>query len=249
MRQISRLIVRTLTFFAAAALVVELFGGFSRLAIAQDKPAKESAKPAEKKQAETGKLAGQKGDEKAGKADDKDKKTDKFGDAAKAAKTFDDADHGVSGEEPANWHAAPANGVSVPGKALKVWTPDNVASIVLFLQEPGVPVTPRELLDSSVQGIEGMGIKVNEKEVRDIAKMRAMWLICTGKGTGGALGPNLGVTPTSQVWVAIPREKDVVVVLLTAPEKGLTEHRKLFDTLLKSLKITGTQNDAQKNSK
>lgn len=167
---------------------------------------------------------------------------------ADSPKPGEDKQAGFSFTAPKGWEELPADSVAVPGKVRKVWSPDRQATLVIFVQEPGKAMTARELTDASAAAMEANGITVREKEVRDIGGMRAMWLWLEGDGTGGALFPG-GATKTTQVWAAIPREKDIIVLLMTCAEKDYEKHRKSFETSLKSLKLGGAQTPEQKASK
>lgn len=58
-----------------------------------------------------------------------------------------------------------------------------------------------------------------------------------------------GAVKTSQHWVAIPREKDVLVLLLTSPSDKFKENQQSFEQALKTLMVGGKQTDAQSESK
>ena len=75
-----------------------------------------------------------------------------------------------------------------------------------------------------------------------------MWLVFEGKGTGGAIDGK-GPVKTSQHWVAIPREKDVIVLLLTSPTTEFAENAKSFGEAMKTLVVGGNQTASQSESK
>jgi hypothetical protein len=150
---------------------------------------------------------------------------------------------------PLPWMEAAVSGYKVPGTVRAAWAGKHASSIVAFVQEPGRALTARTLLDASAQSVEGqLGAKVLVKEVRKVAGKQAMWLSFEAKGTGGAIGPN-GEVPTTQQWVAIPRGKDVVVLLLTCPAEDYKELRKSFERALEDLKVGGEQTAEQGSSK
>ena len=123
------------------------------------------------------------------------------------------------------------------------------SSIVLFVQEPGKAFDPRFLVDESAKSMEkNLGATVSEKDVRDVDGKKAMSLVVEGKGTGGAIDGK-GSVQTSQHWIAIPREKDVIVALLTSPTEDFKTNQKSFLASIKQFKIGGTQTDDQKGSK
>ncbi len=147
------------------------------------------------------------------------------------------------------WKSARLQDYTVPGVARAAFAGVSGSSIVVFVQEPGKDFTPRFILDASVKGIEeGLGAATQTKEVREVAGKQAMWLVVHGKGTGSAIDGKNDV-PTTQHWVAIPREKDVIVVLLTCPTLDFQAHAKSFEQSLKSLVVGGKQTATQRDSK
>lgn len=153
----------------------------------------------------------------------------------------------VSVAEP--WQRAPLRGYTVPGATRCAWSGPNGASIVIFLQEPGAAISPRVMLDGSVKAQkEKLGATVSVEAVRTIADMQAMWMVVSGKGNGGAID-NKGNIKTTQHWVAVPRERDVVVVLLSCPEADYARLQKSFEAAVASLKLSGSQTAEQKSAK
>lgn len=165
-----------------------------------------------------------------------------------AGTIYEDADYKFKLPAPEGWMELPAEGLSVPGKVRKGWSPDGTASVVVFMQEPGQALTPRALLDVSVAGVKKLGVEVKRDRIGTIGGKRAMHLVVAGKGTGGAL-TGQGDVATVQEWVAIPRATDIVVVLLTAPEADHEKHSAVFRGMLKGIQVEGEQDEEQKNSK
>ena len=93
---------------------------------------------------------------------------------------------------------------------------------------------------------KNLGATVREKDVRSVAGKKAMWLIVEGNGTGGAIDGK-GSVKTAQHWVAIPREKDVIVALLTSPTTEFEENEKSFNKAIKTLVVGGSQTVAKAN--
>jgi hypothetical protein len=107
---------------------------------------------------------------------------------------------------------------------------------------------PRFLLKTSAEAVKtGLAAQIREQEVRQVAGMQAMWLVFSAKGTGGALDGK-GEIPTTQHWVAIPREKEVIVLLLTAPDSNFASLATAFKSMLGTLKVHGSQTDDQKKT-
>ena len=166
--------------------------------------------------------------------------------AEKISRTYVDEDYGFSLEAPEGWARANPAGISVPGEVCRAWSPDGTATIVVFLQTPNQAFTPSFLLEQSAASVKtGLSAQVREQEVRQVAGMQAMWLVFTAKGTGGALDGK-GSVPTTQHWVAIPREKDVVVLLLTAPDSKFASLSPVFGSVLGTLKVSGSQTEEQR---
>lgn len=169
--------------------------------------------------------------------------------AAAADDTYTDPKFGFEVTVLAPWESAPLRNYVVPGVARSAWSGPGQASIVAFIQEPGKAYSPRFLVDESGKAIEkAFGAKLRAQEVRTIAGMQAMWLVVEGKGNGGAIDGK-GETLTTQHWVAIPREKDVVVLLLTAPANAYEDLAKSFEKTVASLKLKGAQTQEQKDAK
>lgn len=162
---------------------------------------------------------------------------------------YTDSKYDFSITVPPDWKSARLQGYAVPGVARAAYTRPGGVSIVLFVQEPGRAFEPRFLVDESAKSMDkNLGAAIVESEVRDAGGKRAMWLIVQGKGTGGAIDGK-GSVKTSQHWIAIPREKDVIVALLTSPTADFKEHGESFIEVIKTLKVGGKQTAAQSESK
>ncbi len=162
---------------------------------------------------------------------------------------YSDSNYDFTIEVSQPWRKAPLQGYAVPGVARAAYAGSKGASIVLFVQEPGKAFDPRFLVDESAKSMEkSLGATVSEKDVRDVDGKRAMSLVVEGKGTGGAIDGK-GSVQTSQHWIAIPREKDVIVALLTSPTTDFKANQKSFLASIKRFKIGGKQTADQKESK
>jgi hypothetical protein len=147
------------------------------------------------------------------------------------------------------WRNAPLQRYTVPGVARAAYAGSKGASIVLFVQEPGRAFDPRFLVDESAKSMEkSLGATVSEKDVLDVDGKKAMSLVVEGKGTGGAIDGK-GSVQTSQHWIAIPREKDIIVALLTSPAESFKANQKSFLESIRRFKIGGTQTTDQRESK
>jgi hypothetical protein len=153
---------------------------------------------------------------------------------------------GISLAAPQGWNPGDPKGFNVPGSICCAWSPDNVASIVVFVQNVGQPYSPRVLLEQSAQALEkGLGATVKTKEIRDVGGMRAFSLVVSGAGNGAAIDGK-GTTPTTQHWIAIPRDKDIVIFLMTSPDTNYDTNEQAFQTVLSTLKVSGQQSAEQK---
>jgi hypothetical protein len=168
----------------------------------------------------------------------------------KSNKTYEDDDYGFKVSYPGgDWKRGYPGIIFVPGELCRVWSSGPTNSIAVFVQKPGGPVPPRFLLEQSAESLKSThSARVVKQEIRKVGGMQAMSLIVTANGTGAAL-ENTGTVPTSQHWIAIPREDDIVVLLLTASDSEFKSASKVFEDMLKSLKLEGKQTDEQKDSK
>lgn len=162
---------------------------------------------------------------------------------------YTDSKYEFSITVPPDWKSARLQGYAVPGIARAAYARPDGVSIVLFVQEPGRAFEPRFLVDESAKSMDkNLGATIVESGVREVGGKKAMWLIVEGKGTGVAIDGK-GSVKTSQHWIAIPREKDVIVALLTSPTADFEEHDKSFIEIIKTLKVGGKQTAAQSESK
>ena len=163
-------------------------------------------------------------------------------------RTYADEDYGFSLHAPAGWARSNPAGYLVPGEICRSWSPDGKASLLIFMQHSSESPVPQALLTTSVDAVKSaFAARIVTQEVRTVAGMQAMWLVFTANGTGMALGPK-GEVPTTQHWVAIPRQRDVIVLLLTAPESDFAAFETAFTTALASLQVSGAQTDEQRAS-
>jgi hypothetical protein len=152
---------------------------------------------------------------------------------------------GLSFAQPTGWQQGDATKFTVPGNICCVWSPDNISSIAVFAQNSGKAYNPRVLLDQSADGLtKSLGAEVRTKEVINVGGMRGFSLVVSGPGTGAGIDGK-GTVRTSQHWVAVPRDKDVVIFLMTTPDEKFAANEAAFQTMLSTLKITGTQTPDQ----
>lgn len=169
--------------------------------------------------------------------------------AQEEEQAYQDDRFDFSATVPAPWAEAPLDGFAVPGTARQAWSGPEGASIVAFVQEPGQAFTPRFLVDESAKAMtRALGATIDEKEVKTIAGKQAMSLLLTAKGTGSALGGG-GEVETTQHWIAVPREEDIIVLLLTTPTSRYEGLKPSFQKAIESLEVGGTQTAEQQASK
>jgi hypothetical protein len=156
---------------------------------------------------------------------------------------------GISFAAPQGWEQGDPTKFTLPGDICCAWSPDNISSIVAFVQKTGKPLNPKVLLDQSAQALQtGVGAQVKTKEVGDFGGKRGFSLVVSAPGNGAAIDGK-GTVPTTQHWVAIPREQDVIIFLMTTPDEKFAANEQVFQSLLSSLKVTGTQTADQQASK
>lgn len=156
---------------------------------------------------------------------------------------------GISFAPPQGWQAADPATFTLPGDVCCAWKPGELSSIVVFLQKPGRAFLPRVLLDETAKAFRNPPInaEVQRQEVVDIGGKRAFSLVVTAGGNGAAIDGK-GDIRTTQHWVAIPREQDVVLLLMTTPAEKFGQHEQTFQAVLNSLQVSGTQTAEQQAS-
>lgn len=136
-----------------------------------------------------------------------------------------------------DWKQAPLDAFTVPGIARAVWSRPGGVSLSFFVQETGAYIDPSNLLAESAKAQEEkLSAAVLEKEIRQIAGRDAMWMLVEGQGTGSAITGN-GPVKTTQHWIAIPRENDVLVALLTTPSGSFQASEQLFLKAIETLQM------------
>jgi hypothetical protein len=156
---------------------------------------------------------------------------------------------GLSFAPPQGWAQGDPTKFAVPGTICCVWSPDNASSIAVFVQNSGKPYNPRTLLNQSAEGLQkSLGAEVRQSEVIDVGGMRGFSLVVSGNGTGAGIDGK-GTVRTDQHWVAVPRDKDVVIFLMTSADEKFAANEAAFQTMLGTLKISGTQTPDQQAAK
>jgi hypothetical protein len=156
------------------------------------------------------------------------------GELSPEARIFADERLGIRMRAPGFWIRANPALLDAPGKILRAWTRDGSATIVLLRWEidPGDPSFFQDRLAAALT--DGLGAQVQAREVHEVGGLKAVGLVATGTGIGGD-GPRV-----RQHWVAIPRQRDVVVLLLSTPEASFAADERIFDRMLASVEIQGS---------
>jgi len=156
---------------------------------------------------------------------------------------------GLSFAPPQGWQQGDPTTLTLPGTVCCVWSPDGTTSVSVFVQNSGKPYNPRVLLEQSAEALQkGLNAEVRTKEVVSAGGMRGFSLVVSGPGTGAAIDGK-GTVRTTQHWLAIPRATDVVIFLMTTPDDKFATNDAAFQTMLGSLKVTGTQTPDQQAAK
>jgi serine/threonine protein kinase len=150
-------------------------------------------------------------------------------------------------QEPSDWTRLGTDAVSLPveGEVIRAWRTRSNDEVIIFSQESNQAISPRGVLDGSVWAAKiAFKAEVKAAEVKTVAGMQAMWLVFTGKGTGRQVDGS-GDVPTTQHWIAIPRGKDVLVLLLSSPTDRYRAALKEFEAMLETLTVEGKQTKEQ----
>ena len=148
-----------------------------------------------------------------------------------------DAEFGFTLNTGDDWKPTPLESVTVPGVARAAFTKTGGVLLNVFIQETGDLVDASWMLAESAKAQEEkLSATVLEKEVRKIAGRDAMWMVVEGQGNGSAIDGK-GPVKTTQHWIAIPREKDVVVALLTSPSGTFATNQALFLKAIETLQL------------
>lgn len=159
-----------------------------------------------------------------------------------AARTYVDEDYGFHLQAPVDWPRADPASFSVEaygGEICRVWSPDGVASIIVFVQHTSRSYSPRELVDAyAVTESLHVSAEVQQKELPTMAGLPATSLVLLGNGTGSAID-GASEVPTSVHWVAIPKKDHILNFLLTCREIDFESADQAFKSMLDSLTWQG----------
>jgi hypothetical protein len=155
-----------------------------------------------------------------------------------------DAQAGFHLQPPAGWRPLDPTGFAVPGTFRAGWAPIGLSSIVVFTVHLENPVNAAFLLKQQQAAARRQHADVSEARQREIAGKQAMSFRFTAAGTGGAVDPQ-GELATSQHWIAIPHQREILFLLLTAPADEFEGREGDFERLLATLVVDGAQTEDQ----
>jgi hypothetical protein len=159
------------------------------------------------------------------------------GELSPEARLFADEAVGIKMSAPGFWIRANPALLDVPGKILRAWTRDGTATVVVF-RWGATPSGALPLPERLVAALEqDLGAEIQAREVHNFRGLKALGLVVTGTGIGGD-GPRI-----QQHWVVVPRQTDVVVLLLSTPEASFVADERIFDRMLASVDIQGSPGD------
>ncbi|HEV8581609.1 MAG TPA: hypothetical protein VGX68_21285 [Thermoanaerobaculia bacterium] len=157
---------------------------------------------------------------------------------APEARIFRDEALGIRMSAPGWWIRANPALLEAPGRILRAWTRDGTTTIVVSRLEAAW--RPRDLLDAIAAAMVFLGAEVQAREVHNLKGLRALGLVATGTGESGE-APRI-----KQHWVAVPRERDLLVFLLSTREAVFDSDEKIFERMLAAVEILGPQTPEQK---
>ena len=161
------------------------------------------------------------------------------GELSPRARLFSDERLGIRMLAPGYWIRANPALLDTPGTILRAWTRDGSATIVLLHWEtsPGAPPLLQDRLAAMLEAMltEDLGARAQAREVHEIGGLKAVGLVAAGTGETGGEGRKI-----QQHWIAVPRERDVIVLLLSTPEASFVQDERTFEKMLQSVVIRGS---------
>jgi hypothetical protein len=158
---------------------------------------------------------------------------------APEARIFRDEALGIRMSAPGWWIRANPALLEAPGTILRAWTRDGSATIVVSRQETATAWRPGDLRDRIVSAMALLGAEIQAREVHNLKGLRALGLVTTGTGESGE-EPRI-----TQHWVVVPRERDLLVLLLSTREAAFAADERVFEKMLAAVEIRGPQTPEQ----
>jgi hypothetical protein len=163
--------------------------------------------------------------------------------AATPARVYVDEDYGFKVTAPASWPRWNPAQTAVPGEICRAWSSDGWTGIYISVQHTGQAIDPQTFLNARALAVlTDLGAEIDKRQVRKVAGMQAAYLAYSGKGTAFGVDGRGDAHPT-QHWVAIPRAKDILHLMLVTPEVHCESAEEVFEAMLKTLELTGTQTE------
>jgi hypothetical protein len=152
---------------------------------------------------------------------------------APAARLFADEAVGIRMSAPGFWIRANPALLEVPGTILRAWTRDGSATVVVFRRarrELERAWSAQELLERAAAELESeLGAEVKARELHRLNGLDVVGVVARGSGEGG--------TQWEQHWVLVPRQRDLIVLLLSAPGVSFDADERTFERMLASVEI------------
>jgi hypothetical protein len=158
------------------------------------------------------------------------------GELAPAARLFADEAVGIRMSAPGFWIRANPALLEVPGAILRAWTRDGRATVVVFRRErlerreTDRAWSAQELMDRVAAELEsGLGAEVKARELHRLSGLDVVGVVARGSGEDGM--------QLEQHWVLVPRQRDLIVLLLSAPAVSFDADERTFEKMLASVEI------------
>ena len=149
---------------------------------------------------------------------------------APAARLFADEAVGIRMSAPGFWIRANPALLEVPGTILRAWTRDGKATVVVFRRETDRAWSAQELLERAADELEsGLGAEVKARELHRFSGLDVVGVVARGSGEDGM--------QHEQHWVLVPRQRDLIVLLLSTPEVSFDADERTFEKMLASVEI------------
>jgi hypothetical protein len=149
---------------------------------------------------------------------------------APAARLFADEAVGIRMSAPGFWIRANPALLEAPGTILRAWTRDGNATVAVCRRESGGAWSPRELVDGAAAELEsGLGAGITARDLHRLGGLNGVELVATGSGEDGRR--------LVQHWVLVPRQRDVIVLLLSTSEASFAADERTFETMLATVVV------------
>jgi hypothetical protein len=153
------------------------------------------------------------------------------------ARIYVDEDHGFSVAAPANWLRWNPAQTAVPGEICRAWSRDGWTGIYISVQKSEQGITAEAILNArALAAAVDLGAEVHKRQLRTVAGMQAAYLAYSGRGSAFGVDGRGDAFPT-QHWVAVPRERSIIHLILITPEIHSELAEEVFEAMLKTLRL------------